>query len=147
MTHKRFTLVVGSLVLLGMGLVSLSGAQEAAPGPKAPAEGTILIGMDFLPFLWLAIVAVVVSLLMYYLLRVKMVGGPAANILVGWVGAWLGSPVFGHWFKALSADGVYFIPAILGCASLVYACHCWHEITLEAMGRISQPGAAGSPSR
>lgn len=138
MKGRCVILMVGLLVLLSMGLVGSAGSQEAVPAQKASAEGTGLIGMGFLPFLWLTIVAVVVSLLMYFLLNVKMVGGPISNIMVGWVGAWLGSPILGHWFKALSADGVYFIPAILGCAALVYACHCWHQVALEAMGKPSQ---------
>ena len=97
-----------------------------------------MIGMGFLPFLWLLIVAAVVLLLMYFLLGVRLMGGPATSILVGWIGAWLGSPVFGHWFKVLSAHGVYFIPAILGCAGLLYGCHCCQQVMAQAQGRPSQ---------
>jgi len=33
---------------------------------------------------------------------------------VGWIRAWLGSPVFGYWFKGLAYQNIYIIPAILG---------------------------------
>ena len=170
MTSRCFVLVVGLLVLLGMGLIDSAGlaqepaeappetaavaaptpapaVEEAVPEQEAPAEAAALIGMGFFPFLWLAIVAVVVSLLMYFLLQVRLMGGPAMNIGVGWIGAWLGSPVLGYWFEVLSAHGVYFIPAVLGCAGLVYGCYSWQRVAMQAPERPSPPEQPEQPDQ
>jgi uncharacterized membrane protein YeaQ/YmgE (transglycosylase-associated protein family) len=37
------------------------------------------------------------------------------HFFVGWLGAWLGSPVLGYWWEGLNYGQGYFIPAILGC--------------------------------
>jgi uncharacterized membrane protein YeaQ/YmgE (transglycosylase-associated protein family) len=42
-----------------------------------------------------------------------------SKVVVGWVGAWLGSPVFGHWLPGLQYQNIYYIPAILGAAALL----------------------------
>jgi hypothetical protein len=34
-------------------------------------------------------------------------------------GAWLGSPVLGHWWPGLQYHDVYYIPAILGSLALI----------------------------
>ena len=34
--------------------------------------------------------------------------------IAGWFGAWLGSPVFGHWFEMAKVGDVYGVPALLG---------------------------------
>ncbi len=39
------------------------------------------------------------------------------KLIVGWFGAWLGSPVFGHWLWKI--ENVYVVPAILGAIATV----------------------------
>jgi uncharacterized membrane protein YeaQ/YmgE (transglycosylase-associated protein family) len=39
-------------------------------------------------------------------------------VIVGWFGAWLGSPVFGHWLWRI--ENVYVVPSILGAIATVY---------------------------
>jgi uncharacterized membrane protein YeaQ/YmgE (transglycosylase-associated protein family) len=41
------------------------------------------------------------------------------TVIWGWIGAWLGSPVLGHWFPGFNYHEVYIIPAILGSFALV----------------------------
>ena len=43
----------------------------------------------------------------------------ASKVVVGWFGAWLGTPVFGRWFPGLNYNDVYFIPAILGAFAIL----------------------------
>lgn len=46
----------------------------------------------------------------------------ARRLVVGWVGAWLGSPVFSYWphkIPVLHYEGVWFVPAILGSLALI----------------------------
>jgi uncharacterized membrane protein YeaQ/YmgE (transglycosylase-associated protein family) len=84
-----------------------------------------MIGMDFLSFLILLVISIVVSFVLHNLLKYYVTPGLSSffgKIVIGWLGAWLGSPVFGHWFPGLAYQEVYIIPAILGAfAALVLA--------------------------
>ena len=81
-----------------------------------------MIGMCFLSFLWLLIIAGVVSAVMYFALNIRLKAGYWMQLIVSWVGAWLGSPVFGHWFEQVRLEQVYIIPAILGAVALTWIC-------------------------
>ncbi|NIM47979.1 MAG: hypothetical protein GTO22_01740 [Gemmatimonadales bacterium] len=87
-----------------------------------------MTGMDFISFLILLVISVVVSAILHFGLRYYVIPGVASycsKVVIGWLGAWLGSPVLGHWFGALryAPEGqqyqLYFIPAILGSLALV----------------------------
>ena len=81
-----------------------------------------MIGMDFVSFLILLVISVVVSGVLHYGLNYYVTPGIwsfASKVVVGWFGAWLGSPVFGYWFPGLAYKQIYYIPAILGAAALL----------------------------
>ena len=81
-----------------------------------------MIGMDFISFLILLVISVVVSGVLHFGLSYYVVPGLTSyfgKVVVGWIGAWLGSPVLGHWFEGLNRGEVYYIPAILGSLALV----------------------------
>ncbi|MFI5400304.1 MAG: hypothetical protein ACHQZQ_04530 [SAR324 cluster bacterium] len=84
-----------------------------------------MIGMDFPSFLILLVISIVVSAILHYGLKYYVSPGIwsfCSKIVVGWVGAWLGSPVLGNWWPGLNYGNVYYIPAILGSlALLIYA--------------------------
>jgi hypothetical protein len=87
-----------------------------------------MIGMNFISFLILLVIAVVVSAILHYGAKYYVTPGLwsfCSKVVVAWIGAWLGSPVFGYWPHEISALGygnVWFIPAILGSlAALVLA--------------------------
>jgi len=84
-----------------------------------------MIGMDFASFLILLVISVVVSAILHYGLNYFVRPGLdsfLSKVVIGWVGAWLGSPVLGHWWEGLNYGQVYIIPAILGSlGSLVLA--------------------------
>ena len=84
-----------------------------------------MIGMDFISFIILLIISIVVSGVLHFLVRFYVRPGwwsYASKVLIGWVGAWLGSPVFGHWWQGLNYNQVYIVPAILGSlATVVFA--------------------------
>ncbi len=76
-----------------------------------------MIGMDFISFLILLVISAIVSFILHYILKFYIVPGLASffgKVAIGWVGAWLGSPVLGHWFSGVQYNEVYIIPAILG---------------------------------
>ncbi len=76
-----------------------------------------MIGMDFVSFLILLVISVVVSGILHYGFSYYVTAGFwsfCSKIVIGWIGAWLGSPVLGHWWPGLQYHEVYYIPAILG---------------------------------
>ena len=81
-----------------------------------------MIGMGFTSFLTVLVIAAVVSLVMYFVGNIRLQSGYWMQLIVSWFGAWLGSPVFGHWFEKVEAGGVYIIPAILGAIALTWFC-------------------------
>ena len=81
-----------------------------------------MIGMDFISFLILLIISVVVAVILHYALTFYVVCGTTSflsKVVIGWIGAWLGSPVFGHWWEPLQVCQVYIIPAILGALAIL----------------------------
>ena len=76
-----------------------------------------MIGMSFISFLILLVVSAVVSAVLHYVFKYYVRPGLNSffsKVILGWIGAWLGSPVFGHWFPGVQCQEVYIIPAILG---------------------------------
>jgi len=81
-----------------------------------------MIGMDFVSFIILLIISVVVSGILHIAFKYYITqgwGSYLSKVLIGWVGAWLGSPVFGFWWQGLNYKEVYIVPAILGSLFLL----------------------------
>jgi uncharacterized membrane protein YeaQ/YmgE (transglycosylase-associated protein family) len=81
-----------------------------------------MIGMDLNSFLILLAISAVVAWVLHYQLKYYVTPGAwscASKVVVGWVGAWLGSPVFGHWWPGLQYQEIYIIPAILGAIAIL----------------------------
>jgi len=79
-----------------------------------------MLGMSFLPFLVLTLIAAVVAVTYHYGFGYRFLQGNDAlfgRLIIGWVGAWLGSPIFGHWLWKV--ENVYIVPAILGAIATV----------------------------
>jgi len=76
-----------------------------------------MIGMDIFSFLILLGISIVVSAVLHYILKFYLRPGIysfISKVIFGWIGAWIGTPVFGYWFKGVNYENVYIIPAILG---------------------------------
>ncbi len=89
-----------------------------------------MVGIGFQAFLILLGVAIVV-------VAAKIVIGAAAtgprsaaevatDLVFAWVGGWLGSPVFGHWFENVRYQQIYIFPALLGAVAAVLLKH-WYD--------------------
>ena len=79
-----------------------------------------MIGMNFLSFLLLLGIGVVVAIVLHYGLRYRFLDGwdaIFAKVAVGWLGGWLGSPVLGYW--SYKVQNIYLVPAILGSIAAV----------------------------
>lgn len=79
--------------------------------------------MDFPSFLILLVVSLIVSAILHFGLKYYVrpgINSFISKVIFGWIGAWLGTPVFGRWFEGLNYQDVFYIPAILGsCAILI----------------------------
>ena len=81
-----------------------------------------MIGMSFNSFIILLVISIVVSAILHFGLKYLVRPGFISfisKVIFGWIGAWLGSPVFGYWFEGVNYEGVYIIPAVLGCLALL----------------------------
>jgi len=82
-----------------------------------------MIGMNLCAFLVLLVISIVVSVIFFFLLKIRIgkgIVGFIAEICVGWFGAWLGW-ILQHWWIKLW--DVYIIPAILSSAALILIVH------------------------
>jgi uncharacterized membrane protein YeaQ/YmgE (transglycosylase-associated protein family) len=76
-----------------------------------------MIGMNFVSFIILLVISIVVSVILHFVFKYYVRPGFnsfISKVIFGWIGAWLGSPVFGYWFAGVKYYNVYIIPAILG---------------------------------
>ncbi|MFA5814958.1 MAG: hypothetical protein WC865_05005 [Bacteroidales bacterium] len=81
-----------------------------------------MIGMDVISFLILLGISIVVSAVLHYVFKFYLrpsLESFISKVFFGWVGAWLGTPVFGNWFEGVNYEKIYIIPAILGCLVLL----------------------------
>jgi uncharacterized membrane protein YeaQ/YmgE (transglycosylase-associated protein family) len=81
-----------------------------------------MIGMDFISFLILLVISVVVSAVLHYVVKFYIRPGLVSffsKVIFGWIGAWLGTPVFGKWFSGVCYENVFIIPAILGSLAIM----------------------------
>ena len=79
-----------------------------------------MLGMSLLSFLVLTLIAAIVAVAYHSVIRYRFLEGNDAlfgKLIVGWLGAWLGSPVFGHWLWKI--ENVYVVPAILGAIAAI----------------------------
>ena len=81
-----------------------------------------MIGMDFISFVILLVISLVVAAILHFPLAYRVIAGWGSyfgKVVIGWIGGWLGSPVLGHWWTQVRYEEVYVVPAVLGCAGLV----------------------------
>jgi uncharacterized membrane protein YeaQ/YmgE (transglycosylase-associated protein family) len=74
-----------------------------------------MIGMSFSAFLTLLVLGLIGSFVLHTFVRDRVLAGLDGFVckwIVGWIGAWLGSPVFGYW--GIHVENIYIIPAVLG---------------------------------
>jgi len=80
-----------------------------------------MLGMSLLSFLILTLIGAVVAGAYQYVMRYRFLEGNEAffgKVIVGWFGAWLGSPVLGHWLWKI--ENVYIVPAVLVAMAAVH---------------------------
>jgi uncharacterized membrane protein YeaQ/YmgE (transglycosylase-associated protein family) len=107
-----------------------------------------MIGMGISGFVTLLVLGFLGSFTLHVLFRYRALAGPEGFLsawIVGWFGAWLGSPVLGHWGPHVGAE--YVLPGLLGAFALpflvVSAFRTLGSIlqTTRPEMRLSQPGS------
>lgn len=103
-----------------------------------------MIGMSFGSFLTLLVLGFIAAVVLQYAFRYRVLSGVDGFFgkwTVAWIGAWLGSPVLGHW--AFRIANVYVIPAIIGAfaaAFVVTACFkATAAVVMPEKAREGQP--------
>src|SRR5581483_11192208 len=103
--------------------------------------------MSFASFLTLLVIGTVMAFLYHYVLRYRFLEGIDSlfgKIALGWLGAWLASPVLGHWLWDI--PGVYIIPAILGALTAIHLNVLWWKAAAKAYENRPVGGAEQRPS-
>lgn len=80
-----------------------------------------MLAMSFLSFLVLLLIGAVVAVAYHNFFGYRLLEGNDALVgkwMIAWLGAWLGSPVLGHWLWKI--ENVYLVPAILGAFVAVH---------------------------
>lgn len=94
-----------------------------------------MIGIRFGAFLALLIVGFIAAIVIHSFIRYRMMegfDGFMAKWVTGWIGAWLGSPVLGHWWFRI--QNVYMIPALVGAFAGAFMC----AYLVKALGRVTR---------
>jgi uncharacterized membrane protein YeaQ/YmgE (transglycosylase-associated protein family) len=82
-----------------------------------------MIGITLPSFLSLFVISAVCALVLHNILKPRLLGngeGYLGQLIVGWLGAWIGSPVLGHWGWLIPSTTVYLVPAGLGALAAIY---------------------------
>lgn len=103
-----------------------------------------MIGMNFWAFLVLAVASLVAAAVVHYVIRYRFLEGLdgfLGKVITAWVGAWLGSPVIGHWFEGVKIANVYLIPALLGAFAAAFAVVASAKALTKIFAPRVNPGA------
>ncbi len=82
-----------------------------------------MLDMNFASFLTLLIISLIAALIMHFAIRYRHLGpvdGFFWKWIIGWFGAWIASPVLGHWGWDFPRTSVYVIPAFIGAFALSF---------------------------
>ena len=98
-----------------------------------------MIGMNFWAFLVLLVTGAIAAAVVHYVARYRFLerfDGFLAKVIAGWVGAWLGSPIIGHWFERVKIANIYLIPALLGAFAGAFIVVASGKALAEALAPI-----------
>ena len=93
-----------------------------------------MLGMSLLSFLILTFIGAVVAASYHYVIRYRFLEGNDAvigKLIIGWLGAWLGSPVLGHWLWKV--ENVYIVPSLLGAIATIHVT----VLTAKALAQLA----------
>lgn len=80
-----------------------------------------MLGMSLFSFLILTFIGAAVAVAYHLVIQYRFLDSNDAlvgKVILGWMGAWLGSPVLGHWLWKI--ENVFIVPAILGAIIAIH---------------------------
>ena len=82
-----------------------------------------MFGMTFSSFLALLVIGAACALFLSRIPQPRPLGTAAyiGQLIVGWLGAWIGSAVVGHWGWIIPTTNVYLLPAAISSLAAIYA--------------------------
>jgi uncharacterized membrane protein YeaQ/YmgE (transglycosylase-associated protein family) len=99
-----------------------------------------MIDERFGAFLVLLVASLIAALVLHYVARyrcLKGFDGFLGQLITGWIGAWLGSPVLGHWFQHVELGGIYLIPALIGAFAAAIFATAASKVVSKALPSVS----------
>ena len=109
-----------------------------------------MIGMHFWAFLVLLVAGAIAAAVVHYVARYRLLegfDGFLGKVIAGWVGAWLGSPILGHWFGRVKIANIYLIPALLGAFAGAFAIVATAKAMAKALAPTVISGAESHEAR
>ena len=109
-----------------------------------------MIGVNFGAFLVLLVAGVIAAAVVHYVAGYRIlegIDGFLGKVIVGWAGAWLGSPILGHWFERVKIANIYLIPALLGAFAGAFAIVATAKAMAKAIAPTIVSGAEGHETR
>ena len=76
----------------------------------------------FINFLVLLVISAAVSAVLHYWLKYYVTSGEwsfISKVVVGYIGAALGTPLLGKWWEGVAYGDIYIVPAIVGSFALL----------------------------
>ena len=109
-----------------------------------------MIGMNLASFITLLVISAIWSAIFqaagYRVLR--GIEGYFSKVVVGWIGAWIGSPVLGYWGGHIVGTSVFVVPAILGSLSTIFvAVAALHALMFMLQNSLSKPSMVSPEER
>ena len=109
-----------------------------------------MIGMHFWAFSVLLVAGVIAAAVIHYVARYRFLegfDGFLRKVIAGWVGAWLGSPIIGHWFERVKIANIYLIPALLGAFVGAFVAVAIPKVIAKALAPTIISGAESHETR
>jgi len=106
-----------------------------------------VIGMSFSSFLTLLVIGAVCAFISHSMLKFKVLQtdeGYLCALIMGWIGAWIGSPVLGYWSWMVTGTNVYLVPAIIGSIAAIYTLAALFTIVASLLAPMSVRETAAS---
>ena len=108
-----------------------------------------MIGMNFSSFLALFVISAVCAFVFNSMLKLKLIHrgeGYLCELIMGWIGAWISSPVLGHWSWMVPSTSVYLVPAIVGSIAAIYSLVALLRVVESVLAPLSVRDAAAFPN-
>src|SRR5262249_45005692 len=104
--------------------------------------------MSFASFVTLFVIGAVCALCVYGMTKMEMLRAPEGyllDLIAGWIGAWIGTPVVGHWSWMVTETNVYLVPAVVGSLAAIYTLAAFVRMVESLRAPVSASEGRAAP--